>query len=105
VELALIRHGDTSAVVAAFAVEANAISEISFLSSLGLTDVAVVYVSERLPIAPYRFLNPSFNCYIEQSPDPGSEGIPENKGITIYARFVPSPDNMLGHLLREGACH
>ena len=80
--------------VAGFAVEANALSEISFLSSLGLSEVAVVYVSEKLPISPYVFINPSFKRYITSTP--------EFQGITIYARFVPSEDNMLGHILREG---
>ena len=86
--------------VAGFAVEANAISEISFLSSLGLTDVAVVYVSKKIPISPYEFLNPSFQRYIQGSP--GSPDIPEFEGLTIYARFVPKADNMLGHILRKG---
>ncbi len=85
--------------VAGFAVEANALSEISFLSSLGLSEVAVVYVSEKIPISPYEFINPSFKSYITSSDDPGT---PEFQGITIYARFVPSKDNMLGHMLREG---
>jgi hypothetical protein len=87
-------------VVAGFAVEANAISEISFLSSLGLTDVAVVYVSKKMPISPYEFLNPSFKRYIQGSP--GSPDIPEFEGLAIYARFVPKADNMLGHILRKG---
>ena len=86
-------------VVAGFAVQADAISEISFLSSLGLTDVAVVYVSEKIPISPYEFINPSFKRYISSSDDPDT---PEFQGVTIYARFVPGPDNMLGHILREG---
>ena len=86
--------------VAGFAVQADALSEISFLSSLGLSDVAVVYVSETIPIAPYEFMNPSFKYYIEESSS--TPGMPENKGITIYAKFVPSPDNMLGRLLHDG---
>ncbi len=85
--------------VAGFAVEANAISEISFLSSLGLSDVAVVYVSEKIPISPYEFINPSFKRYISSSDSPDT---PEYQGITIYARFVPKADNMLGHMLRQG---
>ncbi|CAB4004337.1 Hypothetical predicted protein [Paramuricea clavata] len=100
VELALIRHGGRTAVIAGFAVESDAISEISFLSSLGLTDVAVVFVSEKIPISPYEFLNPSFQHYIQGSP--GSPDTPEFQGITIYARFVPKDDNMLGHMLRKG---
>jgi hypothetical protein len=100
VELALIRQGERTAVIAGFAVQSDAISEISFLSSLGLTDVAVVFVSERIPISPYEFLNPSFQRYIQGSP--GSPDTPEFQGLTIYARFVPKADNMLGHMLRKG---
>ncbi|CAB3996010.1 Hypothetical predicted protein [Paramuricea clavata] len=98
VELALIQNGEKTAVVAGFAVEAKSISEISFLSSLHLSDLAVVYVSQRIPISPYEFLNPSFKRYIQG----GSDGEPEFQGITIYARFVPKADNMLGHMLRKG---
>ena len=86
--------------VAGFAVESDALSEIAFLSSLGLSEVAVVYVSSKIPIAPYEFINPVFEGYIANVP--GSPGIPEFTGVTIYAKFVPNPDNMLGHLLNEG---
>ena len=96
----MINHGDQSAIVAGFAVDANALSEIDFLKPLGLTDVAVVYVSKRIPIKPYEFLNPIFQKYIT-SDDPD---VPEFKGITIYAKFVPSKDTMLGRLLRQGMC-
>ena len=96
----MIKHGDQSAIVAGFAIEANALSELSFLKELGLTDVAVVYVSKRIPIKPHEFLNPAFKKYITSEDDPN---MPEFKGITIYAKFVPSPDNMLGRLLRQGA--
>ena len=59
----------------------------------------MVYVSKRIPIKPYEFINPVFQKYItsEENPD-----MPEFKGITIYAKFVPSEDNMLGRLLRQG---
>ena len=96
----MINHGDQSAIVAGFAVNGNALSEIDFLKPLGLTDVAVVYVSKRIPIKPYEFLNPIFQKYIT-SDDPD---VPEFKGITIYAKFVPSKDNILGRLLRQGMC-
>ena len=96
----MIKHGDQSAIVAGFAVDANALSEIDFLKPLGLTDVAVVYVSKKLPIKPYEFLNPIFKKYITSD---GSD-VPEMKGITIYAKFVPNKDTMLGRLLRQGMC-
>ena len=86
--------------VAGFAVEANALPEISFLSSLGLSDVAVIYVSAKIPISPYEFTNPSFKHYIKGTAD--HPDTPEIKGLTIYARFVPKADNMLGRMLREG---
>jgi hypothetical protein len=90
-----------SAVIAGFAVETDALSEISFLSSLGLSEVAVVYVSHTIPIAPYEFLNKVFKRYIEDVP--GSPGTPEFPGITIYARFVPNPKtDMLGRLVHDG---
>lgn len=60
----------------------------------------MVYVSERIRLAPYEFLHPSFKRYIvgnDENPD-----VPEFQGITIYARFVPSEKSMLGHMLREG---
>ena len=96
----MINHGDQSAIVAGFAVDANALSEIDFLKPLGLTDVAVVYVSKRIPIKPYEFLNPIFKKYITSD---GSD-VPEMKGITIYAKFVPNNDTMIGRLLRQGMC-
>ena len=97
----MIKHGeDKSAVVAAFAIEANALSEISFLSSLGLTDVAVIYVSQRIPLKPYVFLDKTFNRYIH-GPD-GSQEEPRHAGLTIYAKFEPKPTNMLGKMLGQG---
>ena len=64
------------------------------MSSLGLSDLAVVYVSDRIPIAPYEFSNAVFKSYIKTEP--------EFKGLTVYAKFSPKPTNMLGHILREG---
>ncbi|XP_028405118.1 uncharacterized protein LOC114527617 [Dendronephthya gigantea] len=93
VELAFIRNGGKSALIAGFAVQVDQIPEISFLSSLGLSDIAVVYVSEKIPIAPYEFTNAVFNSYIQLEP--------EFKGLTVYAKFVPKPTDMLGHILRE----
>ena len=60
----------------------------------------MVYVSKKISIAPYEFINPHFKQYIKGKAD--SPDIPEHEGLTIYARFVPRSDNMLGHMLREG---
>ena len=62
--------------------------------------MAVVYVSKKISLAPYEFINPHFKQYIKGKAD--SPDIPEHEGLTIYARFVPRSDNMLGHMLREG---
>ena len=96
-EVAFINSDGTSAIVAGFAVQsAEAIPEISFLNDLGLSEMAVVYVSTRITMEPYEWGKPIFNNYAPTDTELDS-------GLTLYAKFVPSPTNMMGKLLGQAS--
>ena len=96
-EVAFVSSNGTSAIVAGFAVQlAEAIPEISFLNDLDMSNMTVMYVSKRITLEPYKWGKPIFNNYMPA-------GTELKSGLTLYARFVPSPTNMMGKLLGEAS--